>query len=168
MSTMSKVQDLFDRANPVRAMWDRLSAVPGGRTLFSKAIGLMAPYTGTIKPQVTEVREGYARVEMEERRKVRNHLGSVHAMALTNLGEITSGLAVLYGLPSDVRGIVTAFEIDYEKKARGRLVAESDAVLPPLTEEREVAVPYTIRDSDDDVVARGESTWLLDPQSSQP
>lgn len=163
---MSKfaLKSLFDRANPIRELWDRLSALPGGRAVFSRLIGVFAPYTGTIKPRVTEVREGYARVEMEERWRIRNHLNSVHAMALTNLGEITSGLAVLYDLPSDVRGIVTEFEIEYEKKARGRLVAESDAVLPSLTEEREVDVPYVIRDSDRDVVARGTSTWLLDPQ----
>ena len=32
----------------IRAMWSRLSSLPGGKLLFSKAIGKAAPYTGTI------------------------------------------------------------------------------------------------------------------------
>jgi len=153
--------ELLGGDSPVRVMWDRLSGVPGGRAIFSKALGLAAPYTGTIRPQVCELREGYCRVEMEDRRTVRNHLDSIHAMALTNLAEVASGLAVTYSLPNEMRGILTGFEISYEKKARGLLSAEADVVLPTDDEEKEVEVPVTTRDQDGDVVTHATATWLI-------
>lgn len=161
---LERISELFRGQNPVRELWDRLSGFPGGRTIFSKAIGLMAPYTGTIRPHVAELREGFCRVEMEDRRRVRNHLNSIHAMALVNLSEVASGLAVVYSLPESVRGILTGFEIDYLKKARGTLSAEADVVLPKFKgEELEIEVPITTRDPERDVVTRATAEWLVGP-----
>jgi len=162
---LESLSQLLQGKNPVRELWDRLSVVPGGRTLFSKAIGFVAPYTGTIRPHVAELREGYSRVQMEDRRRVRNHLNSIHAMALTNLGEVASGLAVVYSLPDHLRGILTGFEIDYEKKARGTLTAEADLALPDVEEgEQELEVPVTTRDTDHDIVTRATARWLIGPK----
>lgn len=151
----------FSGPESIRQAWDRLSGVPGGRVVFSKLLGTLAPYTGTIKPYVAELRQGFARVEMKDKRRVRNHLNSIHAMALTNLAEAASGLTVMYTLPDGMRGILVGFEISYEKKARGLLSAESDLVLETSREKREVEVPVVTRDEDGDVVTRAEAKWLV-------
>ena len=151
-------------ANPVRDLWDRLSPLPGGPTLFSVALGRIAPYTGTIGARVRELRPGYARVEMRDRRAVRNHLRSVHAIALMNLAEVSSGLALTYALPDDARAILTGLSIEYLKKARGTLVATAQLDVPRTSERREYAFESVITDDAGDVVARASARWLVGPR----
>lgn len=147
----------------LRASWRRLSTLPGGKTLFSLLLGWMTPYSGTIGARVAELEPGWCRVTLRDRRRVRNHLASVHAMALANLAEMASGLAVLVGLPPGVQGIVTGFSISYLKKARGLLTAECRASGLEVTTEQEYEAAVAITDAQGDVVAHATARWRLRP-----
>lgn len=156
-----------DNASPgarVLANWNRLQGLPGGKALFSYLVGRSAPYSGTIGARITELRPGHVRAVLQDRRKVRNHLESVHAVALANLGEIASGLATLTALPPSVRGIVTKLATEYTKKARGRLTAECDIDVAEITQPTEHVVEALIRDESGDRVALVRATWLLSPR----
>ena len=144
-------------------MWRRLSKLPAGRTLFSLLVGRMTPYSGTLGARVAELEPGWCRVTLRDRRRVRNHLASVHAMALANLAEMASGLAVLVGLPPAVQGIVTGFSISYLKKGRGLLTAECRATGLNVTAEREYEAAVTITDAQGDLVAHATARWRLRP-----
>ena len=145
------------------ASWRRLSRLPGGKRLFSLFVGWMTPYSGTIGARVAELEPGWCRVTLRDRRRVRNHLASVHAMALANLAEMASGLAVLVGLPAGVQGIVTGFAISYHKKARGLLTAECRASGLNVTAEQEYEAAVAVTDPAGDVVARATAKWRLRP-----
>ncbi|MEP7064884.1 MAG: hotdog fold domain-containing protein [Gemmatimonadota bacterium] len=150
-------------AAKLRAQWARLSALPGGRALFSRMLGLMIPYTGSIHPQILELRPGYAKVQMRDRRAVRNHLHSVHAIALMNLGEVTTGLAMTFAMPDGARGIVTGLSMEYLKKARGLLTAECTAPAFDASVSGQHDFQANIVDTSGDVVARATAHWLVGP-----
>jgi len=84
-------------------------------------------------------------------------------MALANLAEMASGLAVLVGLPPGIQGIVTGFSITYKKKARGLLTAECRVSGLNVTAEQEYEAPVAITDSQGDVVATATARWRLRP-----
>ena len=159
---------MSDDTSGVWRLWRRLHARPGGRWLFSRLLGRMVPYSGSIHPYVAELRPGYARVLMHDRRAVRNHLGSVHAIALMNLAEVTSGLAMLVALPPGARGIVTALSIEYLKKARGTLTAECTAPPVDASETGEHRFEAVVRDAAGDAVARATACWRIGPAPSEP
>lgn len=152
----------------LQRMWNRLRRLPGGEWMFSFLLGIAAPYTGSMGARVVELRPGFARVRLRDRRKVRNHLSSVHAVALVNLAEAASGLAMMCGLPTDMRGILVGFSIEYTKKARGTLTAECTAPAPEPGVRREYELEAVIRDEAGDVVATGRPRWLIGPQAPRP
>lgn len=144
--------------------WRRLSGLPGGRRLFDRLLAWMVPYSGSVRPRVLELEPGRAVVAIRERRRLRNHLNSVHAIALANVAELASGLAMTLALPADVRGIPVGIRIDYVKKARGTITAHGHASPPAaVTAETEAEATAELRDEAGDVVAAAVVTWKLAP-----
>ncbi len=148
--------------NSILRWWQRLSSLPAGSLLFSYFLGWYAPYSGTIGSRVVALEPGFAKVTLRDRRSVRNHLKSIHAIALMNLGELATGLAVLTTLPSDMRGIVLGLQAEYLKKSRGTLTAEANFKMPAnIDDSTSCEVKTEIVDEVGDLVAVVRATWLL-------
>jgi acyl-coenzyme A thioesterase PaaI-like protein len=159
-----KLPRLDGSRNLVRDLWNLLSGMPAGKVVFSRLVGRMAPYTGSIHATVTVLRAGYAEVQMPDRRAVRNHLDSVHAIALANLAELAGNLALMYSLPDDARFIVSSLHIEYTKKARGTITAVGEPPVPRTSARARYDVPVTLRDAGGEEVARAVLSSLVGPK----
>ena len=130
--------------------------------MFSLGLGWMTPYSGSIGALVEDLKPGYARVSLKDRRRVRNHLQSIHAIALLNLGEIATGLAVLSTISANMRGIVLSINADYLKKARGKLTATAEFRLPEALENNSACeIEARLKDQTGETVTLVRATWLI-------
>lgn len=145
------------------ALWRRLAPLPGGEWLFAKIFARTVPYSGSVKPRIRILEPGHAEVEIPDIRANRQHLGSVHAIALMNVAEMASGLAMMAGLPEGVRGIVTSLSMTYHKKARGTIRAVSRVTIPTVTVDQDFEVVAECLDASGTVVATGRVFWRLGP-----
>ncbi len=143
--------------------WRSATTWPAGRTLFNRVLGMVVPYAGTIRPEVISIESGRASVELDDKRRVRNHVGSVHAAALANLGELTANLAMVSLEPEGGRSIITGMDIRYLKKARGRLTATSEVADVDFSVDNEVTGLVSIRNSDGEVVCEIRPIWRVGP-----
>lgn len=143
-------------------LWRRCHRFPGGTWLFSRLFGLAVPYSGSVKAVIRELGPGHCRVTLRDRRRIRNHLDSIHAVALVNAGELTSGLAMTMALPPDIRGIVLEIGAKYLRKARGTVVAEARVTVPPVgAEPVDLRVETAITDAAGETVCRVFTLWRL-------
>jgi len=146
-------------------LYERFAKYPLGSVIFSKALGFRAPYFSTIRPHVTHLRSGYCRVEIKERRSIRNHLGTINAGALCTLSELVGGLAVEATIPSSLRWIPKEMTVQYIKKAKGKLVAEcsvDQGILVP----GDVRVPLMIKDGLGDAVLTALIVFYISERKS--
>ena len=129
--------------------------------MFSRLMGRFNRYSGSIGATIVELRPGYAQICLPDKKKIRNHLNSIHALALANLGEYTSALAMLTGLPAHVRGIPINLSVEFLKKARGKLIAESSCKIPQVTDEMDFVVYASIKNLQGEEVSQVKVTWRL-------
>jgi acyl-coenzyme A thioesterase PaaI-like protein len=154
--------------NRLKSLINFLQKLPGGYWILSRFIGFAVPYSGTMGANILELQTGSALVSLPDRRKVRNHLNSIHALALGNLGELTANLALITLCPPHGIFIVTRMETDYLKKARGELQCTCDIPtdLPWDTVER-TAATATITDLSGDAVCTVTVYWKLGVKRAQ-
>lgn len=157
--------DLSSAGQLFKRIWETLSPLPGGKLLYSRLIGVLAPYTGSIRPYFLEIRPGYAKAQIREHRRIKNHVNSIHAIALMNLAEATTGLAIMFAIPQGSRGIPVNLSIDYHKKGRGVVTAEAHCdPLESGQHQEGLEVHCVIRDRGSDVVARAVARWTVGPR----
>src|SRR5690606_19125077 len=74
-------------SSQVLRLYRRLEHRPFGKWLFSRLVCHKAPYFAGIAPRIVDLRPGRGEATIAHRRRVTNHLGTVHAIALCNLAE---------------------------------------------------------------------------------
>ena len=149
--------------NAIKQRWDQLHGSLAGRREFSAWLSHEIPYTGSIGAQVEILAPGFAQVALKDSPPLRNHLASLHAIALANLAELTGNLALAYSLPDGARFIVKSLTIEYLKKARGSIVAQCQGPIPATAQEADYDLHVALRNVAQEDVARATLLTRVGP-----
>ena len=153
----------------VLAAYQRISRWPAGRWLFSRLVCWKAPYFASIAPRIESLEPGRGIATLAHRRRVTNHLGTVHAIALCNLAEFVGGLACDVSIPPSMRWIPKGMTVAYLRKAVGRMRAIATPAFPPRDAEAGYELPFevVVEDPAGDVVFRATIATWVSPKSAR-
>ena len=148
------------RPTKVMALYNKVSRLPFGNKIFSLMVSRMAPYFGSIKPLITNLRPHYCECFIKKRNAVHNHIKTVHVIAICNGLEMAMGVMAEASIPQHLRWIPKGMSLDYTAKAGSdiRCVAE---VKPEQWVEGDLLVAVTAYDENDIIVVQGHiKLWI--------
>jgi acyl-coenzyme A thioesterase PaaI-like protein len=150
-------------------LYRRMQRWPAGQWLFSRAVCFKAPYFASIAPRITVLEPGRCEGVIRHRRRVSNHIGTVHAIALCNLAELVAGLMTDASLPPSMRWIPRGMEVEYLKKAMGtiRAVATPEAPLVEAVEGYALPVLVQARNGAGEEVLRARISMWVSPRPAR-
>jgi acyl-coenzyme A thioesterase PaaI-like protein len=150
----------------VLTLYRRITRWPAGHWLFSRAVCVKAPYFASIAPRIELLEPGRCIASLRHRRKVSNHIGTVHAIALCNLAELSGGLMVDASLPPSMRWIPKGMTVEYLRKAVGTMRAVATLAQPIVAAPNgyELPVDIGVADPAGEAVFRARITMWLSPR----
>lgn len=149
----------------------KFDAYPTGvrRFLITWAFGGTVHFVRTAGVKFEELTEERAVVVLRNKRRVQNHIGTVHAAAVALIGETATGAVFGMSVPDDKLPILRSMRINYTRKSKGALRAE--ATLTPEMRERfwveekgDIAVPVKITDETGEPTVEAEYIWAWRPK----
>lgn len=155
-------------ASTALQLFRRYGKSAAGRWLYSRLICWRAPYFASIAPTVEQLDSGRCVVRIRQRRRVQNHIGTVHAIALCNMAEMAGGLATDATIPDGMRWIPKGMTVRYLKKATGTMTAT--ATVPAMVDAslaQELHAIVEVRDAQDDIVFDADIAMWVSPRPSK-
>lgn len=150
------------KPNKTLRLYRSLKRLPFGDKIFSRMVSRMAPYFSTISPFISALRPGFCEVLITKKKRVQNHIGTVHVIAIANGLEMAMGAMAEASIPPHLRWLPKGMTLDYTAKAGSDIrctaeVAESD------WQPGDVFVTVTAYDKDDVVVVKGNiKLWVTE------
>ncbi len=146
----------------------KLPAGLRGRALTG-ILGRLVPFVGTAGLRVEELTPSRAVIAVTNRRKVQNHIGGVHAAAMTLIAETASGFVVGMNVPDDRIPVIKELSVVFKKRAKGglRAVAElTEAQRAAMRDTEKGEVSVAVRLTDEAGVEPAEATmiWAWTPK----
>ena len=143
-------------------------------SVLSKAFGKVVPYVGTTGIYYETVDPNQVVVSLNNSKAVQNHIGSVHAVAITLLAETATGFILGLNLPADRVLLIKSYSVNfYRPIKKGQMAAiaslSDEQRLDILnTPKGEMVIPCVIHDRESDserdpIVV--EMTWAWIPKS---
>ena len=151
--------------------WVVRRARSGKPALFSRIMQEVIPFNRPHSIAVTELSPSGCKVYLPNKRRNRNHLGTMHATAIATAAEYVSGLNVLEVFDmAGYRLIMSRIEVDYVRRPVGYCYAESKWDEPTLNAVRSdisatgvssFVLKSTVTDSKNEKIAEAAIHWQV-------
>lgn len=148
----------MSESNYLLKMYHKAGAWPFGKRLFSRMFARKAPYFGSIGPTVTELRPNFCEVRFTKRRKVENHIGTVHVIAICNALEMAMGGLAEATIPKHLRWIPKGMQVNYTAKATSDIRATAETAPEDW---KPGELPVTVKAFRDDGTVVVQGTIML-------
>jgi acyl-coenzyme A thioesterase PaaI-like protein len=91
--------------------------------LVTQVFSRTVPFVGTSRIKIEELSESRVVMTIANKRRVQNHIKTVHAAAMTLLAESATGILMGMNVPDDKYLVVKSLHVDFQKKASGDMKA---------------------------------------------
>jgi len=149
----------------------RLNKLPSAvataaRTLLMRNV---VRFVGTAKLDILELTNERCVVSVKNRKRVRNHIGSVHATAIALIAATATGFVVALNVPDDRAPVIKSMKVEYKKRAKGALRAEASLTAEQIdriasTEKGDVTVAVKVTDEAGIEPVICEMIWAWTPK----
>ncbi|TGN40448.1 DUF4442 domain-containing protein [Marinobacter confluentis] len=137
--------------------------------LLTFMVGRTVPFVGTAGLSFEHLDQNKARLSLKSRKKVLNHINTIHAAAMALLAESATGMVFAMNVRDDCVYVLKSMDIDFVGKAKGSLSAEatlSEDACQAIrnTTKGEISVPVTVLDSEGDSPIVCKMVWAWRPK----
>ncbi len=153
--------------SPILKMWKLFGKNAFGRWLVTKMICLKAPYFNSIKPIFKQVQAGQVVVSFKKRRRVQNHLKTVHAIAMCNAAELAGGVCLDVSLSANMRWIPVGMTVQYLKLAKTDLRAVCKIDDYQWVDDQDVIMPVSVFDEAGEEVFHADITMRISAKTKR-
>jgi len=108
---MNKMARLVSKFNRLPAILKRQA--------LSAVLGRIVPFVGTAGVVIEEMTEHRVVTRLRNRRRIQNHIKTLHAAAVTLAAETASGFIVGMNLPDDKLPLMKSLKVDFKKRNAG-------------------------------------------------
>lgn len=150
--------------NFVMSKWQQMHGSALGRWLFTKIVCMRAPYFASISPRFEALDHNSATVYVKKRRRVTNHINTVHAIAMCNACELVAGVGMEANMPKHMRWIPKGMTVSYLAKSTGGVRVQGRFTIPEGNEAVDVPVQCDVVDDAGKLVMTAVVTMYLSPR----
>jgi len=159
------------KSNRLTKAVNTINKLPESMRVFalSKAMGKIIKYAGTSGIRVEKLTPNECVIVMPNRKKVQNHIGSVHAAAMGLLAESATGFMTGMTVPDDRIIVIRTMELNYQKRASGDMKAVASFSNEQVdyiknTPKGDIEVPVVITDETGTETVKAKMIWAWTPK----
>jgi uncharacterized protein (TIGR00369 family) len=137
--------------------------------LLSKGFGRIVPFFGTAGIRIEELSQERVVMTLANKRRVQNHIKTVHAAAMTLLAESATGILMGMNVPDDKYLVIKSLHVDFQKKATGRMKAIATLTSEQVSSaqnaaEGEILVDVSVNDEGGNEPIACQMLWAWKPK----